>query len=158
MKFNINDLVIVKDSIQPNTNVLIYKVAIHHNGDYLLKFHGDLYPFASAEIHEYDHDFGPRTRSWRSSFQRYEEDELISLDDGLVEWKRLTESKSQMETEFTAVRSKVEEKMQAAVAIVKEVNALILPLDKDLCDLRKECKPLYEALDEGGWRSSHFRC
>lgn len=161
MKFNLNDLVVLKTALHPRTNYCVYSVAIIYEGSYLLKFHGDVYQYESKEVdttYRDEYESKPGTRSWREGLQRYQEDELFSLEEAAAEWDRISNVKDQMEKDFIAVKSQVEEKMKAAAALVAEANALVLPLDKDLCDLTKECMPLYNALDNGGWRSSNFRC
>jgi len=157
MKFKIKDKVIPKDSIKANTNYLVAEVVAYLDGNVLTMMWGDGF---GSELHHYDflEDTKPGDRSWGSAIHRYQESDLFTPEEALVELRRLEGVKSQLEQDFEGVRSQVEEKMNKAALLVQEAGALVEPTGKDFYNLTDECKNLYLALNEGGWSHSTMRC
>lgn len=157
MKFNIKDKVIPKDTIKAHTNYLVSEVVAYLDGNVLTMMWGDGF---GDELHHYDflEDTKPGDRSWGSAIHRYQESDLFTPEEALVELRKLEEDKSKLETEFEGVRSQVQEKMNEAAMLVSEASQLVKPTGKDFYDLVSECKELYTALSEGGWSHSTMRC
>jgi|SRR6185369_5782302 len=157
MKFANGDKVIPKDSIRAHTNYLVSEVVGYLDGSVLTMAWGDGF---GDELHHYPflEDSKPGDRSWRSAVQRYQESELFTPAEALVELRKLEAVKSQLESEFESMRSQVQEKMDKAALLVAEAGALVEPTGKDFYDLVNECKELYLALTKGGWSHSTMRC
>lgn len=156
-KFSIKDKVIPKDSIRAHTNYLVAEVVGELDGAVLTMMWGDGF---GEELHHYDflEDTKPGDRSWRGAVERYQESELFTPEEALIELRRLEAVKSQLETDFEGVRTQVQEKMDQAAGLVREAGVLVEPTGKDFYDLTKECKELYLALNGGGWSHSTMTC
>ena len=156
MKFAVGDQVVEKSKLHARTSYTVDKV-VGTLGDSVLVTH---YGFAfDGEINpESCFEEKPGTRGYRSSIQRYQENELCTPEEALEELRRLELAKSKIESEFEGVRDQIREKMNAAAAIVKEAGEIIKPLDKEFYDLTTECKDLYLALEDGGWSHSTMSC
>jgi hypothetical protein len=157
MKFAIGDKVIHKSSVRAHTNYPV-DIVVGFLGDAVLTMGwGDGF---GSEIRHYDfyEDVKPGDRSWRSAVSRYLESELFTPEEVVVELKKLEDTKSRLEAEFEGVRSQVQEKMEAAAALVAEASELVKPTGKDFFNLVNECKDLYRALSKGGWSHSTMTC
>ena len=157
MKFNIKDKVVPKDHLKAHTNYTVLEVVGSLDGNVLTMAWGDGF---GEELHHYDflEDTKPGDRSWRGAIERYQESELFTPEEALVELRKLEAVKSKLESEFEGVRSQVQEKMKGAALLVSEAAQLVSPTGKDFYDLVSECKELYLALNEGGWSHSTMRC
>ena len=157
MKFAVGDKVVEKAHLRAHTNWLIHKVVAILDGVYLTEFWGDGF---AKEIHPYEDDSKPGSRSWRSSIQKFQESELISVEEAQVELSRLEEEKSKLESEFEGVRELVQKNLNDAAKLVRGAAELVKKTgsDKDFYDLVEEGKQLYLALNEGGWSHSTMRC
>lgn len=157
MKFAIGDKVIQKDLVAAHSSYPVLQVVGILDGVLLTMNWGDGF---GGELTHYDflEDVEPGSRNWRNAISRYQESELFTPEEVVVELHRLEDIKSKLEQDFEGVRLQVQEKMNQAAAIVKEAGALVLPTGKELYDLTDECKELYVALDEGGWSHSTMQC
>lgn len=157
MKFAIGDKVVQKSSVRAHINYPV-DIVVGFLGDAVLTMGwGDGF---GDEIRHYDfyEDVKPGDRSWRSAVSRYQEKELFTPEETVLELRRLEEVKSQLEKDFEGVRSQVQEKMDKAALLVQEASALVKPTGKDFYDLVNECEELYRALNKGGWSHSTMKC
>jgi hypothetical protein len=90
--------------------------------------------------------------------EKFSPDELMTEEEAVVEQARLDAEKSHLEREFEKVRDVIQGKMDAATALVKEASALAKDCQKDFSSLRAECRPLFRALNDAGWRASSMSC
>lgn len=156
MKFAVDDLVIEKERLSAKTSYSVDKV-VGVLGDSILVTH---YGFAfDGEINPESHwAEKPGTRGYRSSIQRFQEHELCTPEEAVIILRELETAQSKLEEEFAAVRSKVQEKLDAAACLVKEASNIIKPLDKEFFDTAQEGRELYLALKDGGWSHSTMSC
>lgn len=157
MKFSINDLVVIKTLIHPHTSYSVNRVCAILDDAYLTVGYGFAF---DGEIQKDDlEDLDkPGSRHWREGIQRYQEHELFSMDEAVIELRRLENVKSKLESDFESTRPQIQERMNKAAALVKEAVGIIKPLDKEFYDLTSECKELYLALKDGGWSHSTMSC
>jgi len=157
MKFAIGDKVIQKSSVRAHTNYPVDVVVGFLEDAVLTMGWGDGF---GSEIRHYDfyEDVKPGDRSWRSAVSRYQESELLTPEETLLELERLETVKSQLEKDFEGVREQVQTKMDQAALLVQEATVLVKPTGKDFYDLVQECKELYLALSKGGWSHSTMKC
>lgn len=156
MKFSVGDQVVEKSTLHPHTSYNVQKVVALFEGDLLLEHYGFAF---DGEVTPEEYESEPGSRSWREGFQRYQESELLTLDEAESELHRLDVAKDKMSTEFEAVRASIQAKLDAAAVLVEEAAAIAKPFNKELDDLsRDECRKLYEAQEKNGWRASHVRC
>lgn len=155
MKFSIGDLIIEKKTIEPHTSYVIYKVVATLDGALLAVHWGGGY---GGDIHEDEWEDEPGSRSWRSALQRYQEEELFSLEEAEKERLRLEVSKNSLNQEFETIRDQLRSKLDQAAVLVREAGDLVKAHDKEFYDLKQECMPLYNALKDGGWSHSHMKC
>lgn len=158
MKFKVGDKAVDKTVIKPRTSFPVMEVVGVLGDALLLQFWGDGYDGEISKDTFTDEYNKPGTRSYREGVMRFLEEELFTTDEALAHIKSLEAAKSKLDEEFSGVRDQIAEKMAQAASLAKEAVELMKPFDRDFCDLRKECLPLYDALDEGGWRASHMRC
>lgn len=158
MKFAVGDKAVDKTVIKPRTSFPVMEVVGVLGDALLLQFWGDGFSGEISKDPFTDEMYEPGSRSWREGLMRFTEEELFTPDEALAEIKKLEAAKSKLDDEFDGVRDQIAEKMAQAASLAKEAVALMTPFDRDFCDLRQECLPLYDALDEGGWRPSHMRC
>jgi hypothetical protein len=156
MKFAIGDKVVEKKSIHPHTSFGVMVVAAFFEDSYLLKYYGNSYE-GHIDCYDYDNE-RPGTRFWRESIQRYEEKELLSLDEALEQIKVLQSDKMMLENQFNKAKNEIQDKLNAAAILVEEAGKLVDAFDKTLYDLKTECLPLYNALDKYGWSHSSMSC
>lgn len=156
MKFNVGDQVVEKAHLRPYYNWLVYKVVSILDGVYLTEFYGDGF---GQEVEPYENeDDVPDTRSWRSSIQKYQESELLSVEEAKQELLRLEAEKDKLENEFAALKVKIQSRMEQATALVKEAQDIAESVGKNLDDAPVECRPLFRALREAGWTPSSMSC
>ncbi len=157
MKFAIGDKAVEKSNVRAHTNYLVYMVVGILDGAYLVKFWGDGFGDEVTEC-EYDMEGEPGSRGWHTAIIRYQEEELFTPEEALVELRKLESDLSKLEKEFNGVRDQIQQKLDDAATLVREAAALAKPFDKDFYDLKRECKSLYHAMDDGGWSHSNMRC
>lgn len=88
-----------------------------------------------------------------NDFDREEEEEV---DPELLV---LESEKDQLTTEFKVAQKAIEEKMKEAAALVKEAGQMATDAHaRSLQSLYKACRPLVNAMDNNGWRSSSWGC
>lgn len=155
MKFSIGDKVVEKSDCRAFSSYPVWEVVSFLQDDVLIVFWGDGF---NGELHPTEWPDEPGKRSWHESIHRFQESELLSLDEALNEIHRLEAVNNKLEEEFNSLRDQIQEKLAQAASLVEEVNALAAARNKDLCNLKDECKPLHKALEAGGWRSSYMRC
>lgn len=155
MKFSIGDLAVKKTNIQPYTSYNVLKVACILDGVPLLEHYGVCY---DGDLHQEDYEFLPGSRGWRGAFERYQEEELYTLEEATTELNYLENRQSQLNQDFDVVSVQIQAKLDQAAALVGEASALAVPFDKDFYDLKSECMTLYYALNSGGWSHSHMSC
>ena len=157
MKFAIEDLVVVKKEVQPSSSHCVSKVVAILDGALLVEFYGDCY---EGEVHAYPDAAmnKPGSRKWQLGLVRYQEEELFTVEESRQEQLRLQNAKNKLDDEFGEVRDQLEEKLNAAAVLVKEAATIATAHKRTFYDLKHECMPLYEALDDGGWSESHMRC
>src|SRR5258706_16478398 len=109
MKFSIGDKVVPKDSIRAHTNYLVSEVVAYLDGNVLTMMWGDGF---GDEIHHYDflEDTKPGDRSWGSAIHRYQESDLFTPEEALVELRRLEAIKDNLNQEFEGVRASIQAK------------------------------------------------
>jgi len=157
MKFSIGDKVVQKTSVQAHTNYPV-EIVVGFLGDAVLTMSwGDGF---GDEIRHYDfyEDIKPGDRSWRSAISRYQESELLTPEEVIVQLRKLEDEQSKLEAEFESVRTHVQEKLNQAAVLVKEATSLVEPTGKDFYDLTEECRELHFALSKGGWSHSTMKC
>lgn len=157
MKFSVGDKVVQKTSVQAHTSYPV-EIVVGFLGDAVLTMGwGDGF---GDEIHHFDfyEDVKPGDRNWRSAVSRYQESELLTPEEVVLELRRLEAEKSKLEGEFNDLRALVQEKLDSAAALVQEATALIDHTGKDFYDMTEECKELHYALSKGGWSHSTMRC
>lgn len=155
MKFAIGQQVVEKEALRAHSSYNVLKVVAILDGALLLEHYGF---GCDGEVHHEDWEDKPGTRGWRESLQRYQESDLLTLEEAVEELHRLEAAESKLNQEFETVRDQVQEKLEQAAALVKEAASLTTAHDKSFYDLKRECMPLYLALNEGGWRHSHMEC
>lgn len=155
MKFSIGDLVVEKKEIKSFTSYNVSKVAAILNGDLLIKHYGCIF---DGELTAEEFESKPGDRSYRQSFLRFQENELLTTDEAVEKLHRLEAAKSKIENEFESVRNQIHSKMNNAALLVKEADSLAKAYDKNFWQLKDECMPLYRALKDGGWSHSHMSC
>ena len=153
--FSVGDKVVEKKNIQPRTSYNILQVVGSLNGALLTNQYGCGY---QGEHHADDFEDVPGSRSWRSAIEQYQEEELVSLDEALIEQQKLEANKSKLDEEFEKVKPLIRKRLDEAAALVKEARLLVNPFDRTFYDLKIECTTLYQALDDGGWSHSHMSC
>jgi|SRR5579885_801439 len=89
------------------------------------------------------------------------EGELTDEEDQEVELKvlALESERSQMEKEFKETSKLIKEKMKEAAKLVVEAGKLADKAHaKSLESMYDVCRPLIDAMDDNGWRSSSWGC
>jgi hypothetical protein len=155
MKFSIGDKVVEKKTIQPHTSYNVLKIVGTLNGALLLEHYASGY---DGEVHPNTWTDEPGSRSWRSALERFQEEELFTVEEAVEQLQCLESLKTQLDREFDGVRSQIGDQFDQAAIHIKEANALVKHFGKDFYDLKQEGMKLYKALDEGGWVHSHFSC
>lgn len=159
MKFQIKDKVVPKDTVRAHTNYLVHQVVGFLDGHVLTKMWGDGF---GGELHHYpfDDDTPVGGRNWRSAIQRYQESELLTPEEALIELRRIEAEKDKFEAEFEGVRELVGKNLNDAAKLVQEAANLVKKTgaDKDFYNMVGECKELFLALKDGGWSHSTMQC
>lgn len=156
-KFSAGDIVVVKKDINAHSSHVAFQVKTILDGIPLIEMYGTIYD-GKVEVFEGPQLSRPGTRGWREGLQRFQVDELFSLEEAKQEQLRLEAIHNHLEKEFSAVSDKVKEKFNQAAALVKEAEALIKPMDKTFYNMKTEAMSLYRALEAGGWSHSHMSC
>lgn len=155
MKYPVGSLLVEKKTIKAHTSYNVQKVVAHLDGALLTQHYG--FGF-DGEVHEEDYHSEPGSRGWREELQRYQENELCTIEETKAELARLETAKAILENEFASVRDQIQEKLAAAAKLAEEATDILVKHNKDYEDMLQECGPLYKALDKGGWRHSTLRC
>lgn len=155
MKFSIGDLVIDKKDVKAYTSYNVKKAVGILEGTLLLEYYGDGF---GGEINPSDWIVESNTREWRSAIERYLEGDLLTPEEVVAELNKLQKEKDNLNKEFDQIRSRLEIKLKQAASLVEEVGIITKTYNKELSDLKNECKPLYQALDNGGWSHSSMSC
>jgi hypothetical protein len=155
MKFAVGSFVVEKSSIRAHTSYNIQKVVAHHEGSLLVEHHG--FGFDS-EIHEEKYESLPGSRSWREGFQRYQENEVCTIEETKAELVRLETAKALLESEFDSITEQVRTKLEQAAQLTDEAADILVKHKKTFEDVLNESVPLYKAQKKGGWRHSTLQC
>lgn len=70
----------------------------------------------------------------------------------------LESERSQIEEDFKKVSKEIKEKMKEAAKCVTEAGKLAKSAHASLESMYDECRPLVDAMDNNGWRSSSWGC
>lgn len=156
MRFQPNDLVVSNQKIRPHTSYEIYKVVAIINGHCLLEHYGSAW---EGEIHKDDYEWEPGSRNWSETYIRYQEKDLITPEEYLVEKKKLEAEESRLEGEFKAVRSQFRENLDKAADLINQSTTMAEACQKDIrSSLKIDYQTLFHALDRAGWSASFTRC
>jgi hypothetical protein len=155
MKFSIGDQVAEKKNIQPYTSYNVLKVISILDGVLLVEHYGFV---SDGEIIQEDFSFKPGSRGWRTSLQKCQEEELLTLEEAVEELHALETAQNKLSQEFDAVRNQLQAKLDQAALLVKEAGTIAGAHNKTFFELKNECMPLYLALNGGGWSHSHMQC
>jgi hypothetical protein len=84
----------------------------------------------------------------------------FSDDEEEVDLKMLTleSERSQIEEEFGKVSKEIKEKMKEAAKLVNEAGKLAKKAHSELESMYDATRPLVDAMDNNGWRSSSWGC
>lgn len=157
MKFQVGSLVVMKKTLQAKTSYVVHKVVGHLDGALLLEVIGS--GFGSEILCDVLHsDTKIGSFNWRQGISRALESDVLSVEDTLVELRKLEEAKSKLEEEFSLVESEIIQKLDQAAVLTEDAASLIKKHNKKFNDVLKGCKPLYEALKAGGWSHSTMQC
>lgn len=151
-----------KSEAKPGTKVLAsYSAAYEEYGD------GEIIPYRYDGDGE---DYGSLTGVIRTKeaspgkvwVKWIEGDYLDSLDEeeSEVDLKLLIleSDRSAIEQEFKKVSKEIKEKMKEAAKCVSEAGKLAKSAHANLQSMYDECRPLIDAMDNNGWRSSSWGC
>jgi hypothetical protein len=134
MKYAIGDMVVPKKDIRHGRHWDPYKiVGTLPNGKYVV---------------EIDADY----------ISGYSEHELISEKEANVIKAVQEAEQNKLDAEFESVRGQLANNLKQATELVKKSIALAGKAKKDFHDLKEECRPLFNALNEGGWTPSSIKC
>ena len=135
-KFNIGDKVVKRNSIEDGDNPLVGEVIMTRPNDkYIVQWDEDV---------EY--------------VQKLPAEALLTELEAKVFIAIQRAEQAKLDAEFEAVRAEVHDKLKLATTAVKDAIAFCQQSNKDFHDLGQEIKPLFKALNEGGWRSSTIEC
>jgi mevalonate kinase len=156
-KFSNGDLVVCKEDIEASISCCVLKVLLNLDDAVLTTMWGDMY---NDGVHEYDDDYEdePGSNRWRKSIVRYQESELLSVEDASKEKKKLELEREKLDKEFEEIREQVRVNMEQASILVEAAAKIIKYCDKEFRDLKQECRPLHNALESGGWSHSTMSC
>jgi hypothetical protein len=135
-KFNIGDKVVKRNSIEDGDNPLVGEVIMTRPNDEC--------------IVQWDEDV--------ESVQKLPAEALLTELEAKAFIAIQRAEQAKLDAEFEAVRAEVHDRLKLATAAVKDAIALCQQSNKDFHDLGQEIKPLFKALNEGGWRSSTIEC
>ena len=155
MKFSIGQLVVEKNTIQPHLPYNVQQVVAILNDVLLLEHYGIAY---DGEVSKEDWLYDIGSRSWREGLQRYQENELYTLEEALIELRYREAQQTKLASDFEAVRLQLKDKLDQAASLVQEAGEIANLHYKDFYDLKEECMGLYEALNRGGWSHSSMQC
>lgn len=96
--------------------------------------------------------------NFKGACNKYDPSELFTEAEAAVEQARLDADQSKLEIQFESVRGQIISKMDQAATLVAESAALAEEFEKTLSDLKPECRPLFNALKDGGWSASSMSC
>lgn len=94
---------------------------------------------------------------WDRNYWRHNKQEELSVD-LLVSEEEGDAIIAQLEKEFNELQDKVALKVKEAANLLSEAGAIAESGGRELSDMHEAIRPLLNAMDNAGWRTSSFNC
>lgn len=155
MTFAIGDLVADKENLKAWTSFAALRVVGTLDDAVLCEYYGDGY---DGEVSKMSWVIDRSSSQWREGIVRFMPQDLCTMAQAFQMVRDLENAKDNLEKQFEKVRGLLQGKLDQAAALVSEVATIAQDHGKDFFELKRECMPLYQALDGGGWSHSHMQC